>query len=91
MRTSMRLLNITLMLAAGLLLGETGQAEELSRKAMLSASCEGCHGTYGRSPGAIPSIAGKSAPTRERIYRRGDSPDLRVLFRTKVNDRKQQL
>jgi hypothetical protein len=49
MRTSMRLMNITLMLAAGLLFGETGQAEELSRKAMLSASCEGCHGTYGRT------------------------------------------
>ena len=61
MRTSIRLLNVTLMLTASLLLVQTGQAEELSRVAMLSASCEGCHGTYGRSPGAIPSIAGKSA------------------------------
>lgn len=60
MRTSMRLLNATLVLAAGLLLGQIGQAEELSRSAMLSASCEGCHGTRGRSPGAIPTIAGKS-------------------------------
>lgn len=61
MRTSIRLLNVTLILAVGLLLAQTGQAEKLSRGAMLGASCEGCHGTYGRSPGAIPSIAGKSA------------------------------
>jgi sulfide dehydrogenase cytochrome subunit len=60
MKTSIRFLNVTLMIAAGLLLVQTGQAEELSRGAVLSASCEGCHGTYGRSPGAIPSIAGKS-------------------------------
>lgn len=61
MRTSMRLLHTTLVLAAGLLLGQTGQSEELSRGAILSVSCEGCHGTYGRSPGSIPPIAGKSA------------------------------
>jgi sulfide dehydrogenase cytochrome subunit len=70
-------MNITLMLAAGLLFGETGQAEELSRKAMLSASCEGCHGTYGRSPGAIPSIAGKSAEyLRDALekFRSGEKP-----------------
>lgn len=36
------------------------QADELSRGAILSASCEGCHGTHGRSPGAIPAIAGKA-------------------------------
>jgi len=77
MQTSMRLLNITLMLAAGLLLGQTAQAEELSRSAMLSASCEGCHGTYGRSPGAIPSIAGKSTEyLREALekFRSGEKP-----------------
>jgi sulfide dehydrogenase cytochrome subunit len=28
---------------------------------MLSNSCAGCHGTDGKSPGAIPSINGKSA------------------------------
>ena len=28
---------------------------------MLSNSCAGCHGTDGNSPGAIPSIQGKSA------------------------------
>ena len=77
MRTSIRLLNVTLLIAAGLLLGQTGQAEELSCGAMLSASCEGCHGTNGRSPGAMPSIAGKSAEyLREALerFRSGEVP-----------------
>ena len=60
MRNSIRLFNVILVLTTGLVLVPSGQAEELSQAAMLSASCEGCHGTYGRSPGAIPSIAGKS-------------------------------
>ena len=34
---------------------------ELTRGAMLSNSCAACHGTDGNSPGAIPSIGGKSA------------------------------
>ena len=37
------------------------QAEELTRGEMLTVSCAGCHGTDGKSPGAIPSIAGKTA------------------------------
>jgi len=77
MRTSVRFFNATLMVTAGLLLGQTGQAEELTRSAMLSASCEGCHGTNGRSPGAIPSIAGKSAEyLREALesFRSGKTP-----------------
>ena len=45
----------------GLLLAPSTQSGELSRAAILSASCEGCHGSDGESPGAIPSIAGKSA------------------------------
>ncbi len=36
-------------------------SEPISRGALLSNSCAGCHGTDGRSPGAIPSINGKSA------------------------------
>jgi len=36
------------------------QAAEISQGAMLSNSCAGCHGTDGKSPGAIPSINGKS-------------------------------
>ena len=36
-------------------------AAEISQGAMLSNSCAACHGTDGNSPGAIPSIKGKSA------------------------------
>ena len=34
---------------------------EVTRGVMLSNSCAACHGTDGKSPGAIPSISGKSA------------------------------
>ena len=61
MRTSIRLLYLIPVLVTGLLLVPAGQAGELSRALLLSASCEGCHGPNGRSPGAIPTIAGKSA------------------------------
>ncbi len=37
------------------------QATEITRGVMLSNSCAACHGTDGRSPGAMPSINGKSA------------------------------
>lgn len=37
------------------------QSAELTRGAMLSISCAGCHGTDGNSPGAMPSIAAKPA------------------------------
>jgi len=36
------------------------QAAGITRGAMLSNSCAACHGTDGSSPGAIPSIRGKS-------------------------------
>lgn len=36
-------------------------AAEISRGVMLSNSCAACHGTDGRSPGAIPGINGKSS------------------------------
>lgn len=67
MRTSIRFFTVILVLAAGLVLTPAAQAEELSRAAMLSASCEGCHGTDGHSPGAIPTIAGKSAEYLQEI------------------------
>jgi len=35
-------------------------AVEVTQGMMLSNSCAGCHGTDGKSPGAIPSINGKS-------------------------------
>lgn len=33
----------------------------ISRGAMLANTCSACHGPEGRSPGAIPTINGKSA------------------------------
>ena len=61
MQMSMRTLLITMASLAGLLTVPSGHAGELTRGAMLSASCEGCHGTNGHSPGSIPDISGKSA------------------------------
>ena len=75
MQTSARLFNVILVLATGLVLAPVAHADELSRAAMLSASCEGCHGTYGRSPGAIPPIAGKPADYLREVmegFRSGD-------------------
>ncbi len=60
MKTVNCLIGAAMILAAGLVPPTDTQAGELSRGAILSASCEGCHGTGGRSPGAIPAIAGKS-------------------------------
>ena len=39
----------------------TVYAAGVSEGAMLSNSCSACHGTDGKSPGAIPGIYGKSA------------------------------
>jgi len=53
-----------LALAGALLLPMTGLANdniEITQGSMLALSCTGCHGTDGQSPGAIPTIAGKSA------------------------------
>lgn len=61
MRNSIRLLILMLLVSTGLALAPAAHTDELDRAALLSASCEGCHGTGGRSPGAIPAIAGKSA------------------------------
>ncbi len=44
-----------------LLLSNITQAAGVTQGAMLSNSCSACHGTDGKSPGAIPSIYGKSA------------------------------
>lgn len=39
----------------------TVRAASINQGSMLSNSCSACHGTDGKSPGAIPSINGKSA------------------------------
>jgi len=61
MRTSIVIPLAAAAIVASLLLALPGQAGELTRGEMLSASCAGCHGTDGHSPGAIPDIADKSA------------------------------
>lgn len=61
MRTSTGIQIIAAAAMASSLLSSPGQAGELSRGEMLSASCAGCHGTDGNSPGSIPAISGKSA------------------------------
>jgi len=61
-------------IACVMLLPITLQADELSRAAMLSYTCAGCHGTNGISPGSIPSIYCKSPETIQKAlieYRDG--------------------
>lgn len=60
MQSAIRLPIVTLALAMCFAPFAGAHADGLSRGAILSASCEGCHGTNGQSPGAIPPIAGKS-------------------------------
>ena len=68
---------ILLLILTGLALALTVQAEELSQGGMLSASCAGCHGSNGRSPGAIPAISYKTAEfirTALEEFRSGKRP-----------------
>jgi len=75
-----RTIALRLSLAAGLVmltLNPPALAEELSKGGMLSASCAGCHGTDGRSPGSIPDISGKSSEfirTALEDFRSGKRP-----------------
>ncbi|MCI0505987.1 MAG: sulfide dehydrogenase [Gammaproteobacteria bacterium] len=55
--------------ACAVLLPVIAQADELSRAAMLSYTCAGCHGTNGISPGSIPSIYCKTADTIEKALK----------------------
>lgn len=61
MRTSQRLRH-TLSAAAVLLVGlsfQPANAQSTFDVTVQAASCANCHGTDGRSPGVIPSIAGR--------------------------------
>lgn len=49
------------LVASLLILPFSSYAEPITKGAMLSITCAGCHGTDGKSAGTIPSIAGKSA------------------------------
>ena len=79
MRTANRLKAPLLILAAALCMPIVANAElqksEISRGAMLSNTCAGCHGTDGKSPGAVPSISGKPKEFLEmaiKKYRSGE-------------------
>lgn len=73
------------MLSAILILLGTlpAHAAEVSQGAMLANSCAGCHGTDGKSPGSIPSIAGKSASFIDKTLKefREDSRSSTVMGR----------
>lgn len=72
-----RMMASTAAILVGMGLSTLGGADPLTRGAMLSASCEGCHGTNGHSPGSIPDISGKSADfisTSLNEFRSGDRP-----------------
>ena len=57
----LKLLTQTTLTAVLLVSGVSISATEITQGMMLSNSCAACHGTDGKSPGAIPSIYGKSA------------------------------
>ena len=61
MRMSTKVPLVAVSIMASFVLASPVQAGELSQGQMLSASCAGCHGTDGHSPGSIPDISGKSA------------------------------
>lgn len=57
----LKLLTQTTLTTVLLFTGVSSTATEITQGVMLSNSCAACHGTDGKSPGAIPSIHGKSA------------------------------
>ncbi len=70
MRQHFGFLTLTLtVLASALMLAGVGHADQITRGQMLSVSCGGCHGTDGKSPGAIPSISGKAADVLEKMLK----------------------
>lgn len=59
---------------AGMLGASVAQAQEITRAAVVAATCYTCHGTHGVSPGSIPSINEISADHMNSIlqgYRSG--------------------
>ena len=54
-------LAVALIGVAGLLGAAAAQAQEISRAAIIATTCYTCHGTFGVSPGTIPSINDISA------------------------------
>lgn len=65
---------VALIGVAGLLGAAAAQAQEITRATVIAATCYTCHGTFGVSPGAIPSINDISAERMVSIlegYRSG--------------------
>jgi sulfide dehydrogenase cytochrome subunit len=56
-----RFLLLTVFLMCSITHASEALATDITRGVMLSNSCAACHGTDGKSPGAIPSINGKSS------------------------------
>lgn len=54
------------MLVAGIATLPLSATAEVSRGQILASTCFACHGTDGKSPGAIPSLQGYSADILER-------------------------
>lgn len=55
-KTKRAALGVALLLAAGAMPAAAQSADDVT---VLAGSCANCHGTDGRSPGGIPSIAGR--------------------------------
>jgi len=65
------------LLACSIAHASENPSDVITRGAMLSNSCAACHGTDGKSPGAIPSINGKSSQFISRAlheFRDGTRP-----------------
>jgi sulfide dehydrogenase cytochrome subunit len=73
----LKLLTQITLTAVLLFAGASASTAEITQGAMLSNSCAACHGTDGKSPGAIPSIHGKTAEFISQVlteFRAGTRP-----------------
>lgn len=71
------LLGPSLLLLAAAIPGTAQETGEILRGQILASTCFTCHGTDGKSPGAIPSIAGIPADSLRRTlqeFRDGRRP-----------------
>ena len=74
------------MLAAALfaVAAEDADASQAIQPSVLAGSCANCHGTDGRSPGSIPSIAGmpyEMMKAKLEAFKTSPSPDATVMPR----------
>jgi cytochrome subunit of sulfide dehydrogenase len=72
-------------LAAGVIgFGLSGTAHAEADGSLLAGTCFNCHGTEGRSPGAIPSIAGQPYAVllaQLQAFKAGQVPGATVMSR----------